>query len=159
MVKHILGQAVFQSIVILVVLFGGAGFIVEEFCGNWEYPKGTVRNIGECTGAYEVLSLDKIESALTGKNDEYLTSLRSEWLAGNFYILEGMQQNIEQKPMYKAFEKETPSRHLSIVFNLFVFMQIFNMICARKINDEINILKGIFENPSFVVVWTVICVV
>ena len=35
MVKHILGQAIFQSIVILVVLFGGSGFIAEEFCGEW----------------------------------------------------------------------------------------------------------------------------
>lgn len=61
--------------------------------------------------------------------------------------------------MYKAFEDDTPSRHLSIVFNLFVFMQIFNMICSRKINDEFNIFAGVTENPAFVVVWSVIFVV
>jgi len=61
--------------------------------------------------------------------------------------------------MYKAFEQDTPSRHLSVVFNLFVFMQVFNMICSRKINDEFNILKGIMGNPSFCVVWIVIAVV
>lgn len=40
MVKHILGQAIFQSIVILVILFGGAKFIQEEFCGNYTIPYG-----------------------------------------------------------------------------------------------------------------------
>ena len=34
MVKHILGQAIFQSIVILTILFGGPGFIAEEFCAT-----------------------------------------------------------------------------------------------------------------------------
>lgn len=71
----------------------------------------------------------------------------------------GMVQDTEQKPMYKAFESITPSRHLTVVFNLFVFMQIFNMICARKINDEINIFSGILSNPAFGVVWTVIVIV
>ena len=32
MVKHILGQAVFQSIVILTILFAGTSFIGESFC-------------------------------------------------------------------------------------------------------------------------------
>ena len=34
MVKHILGQAIFQSIVILTILFGGSSFIAEEFCDD-----------------------------------------------------------------------------------------------------------------------------
>jgi len=38
-------------------------------------------------------------------------------------------------------------------------MQIFNMICSRKINDELNIFNGVLSNPSFCVVWVVIAVV
>jgi magnesium-transporting ATPase (P-type) len=71
----------------------------------------------------------------------------------------GMQKDGKNKPMYSAFENETPSRHLTIVFNLFVFMQIFNMICARKINDEINIFNGITTNPAFIIVWTIIVII
>lgn len=70
----------------------------------------------------------------------------------------GMQQDTQQRPIYSEFEELTPSRHLSIVFNLFVFMQIFNMICSRKIADQINIFEGIFSNPAFLVVWTIIVV-
>lgn len=61
--------------------------------------------------------------------------------------------------MYSPFKKTTSSRHLTVVFNLFVFCQIFNMICARKIHDEINVFKDIFTNKAFLVVWTVIVVV
>jgi len=159
MVKHILGQAIFQSIVILVVLFGGSGFITEEFCGVWKAPDGTVKDMGACGATSEILKMTTIEAKLKGKNDEYLTMLQNEWAADRFYLLEGMQQDIQQRPMYKAFEQTSPSRHLSVVFNLFVFMQVFNMICSRKINDEYNIFKGILENPSFVTVWSIIAVV
>jgi hypothetical protein len=61
--------------------------------------------------------------------------------------------------MYKVFEGTTPSRHLTIVFNLFGFMQIFNMICSRKINDQVNIFEGIFTNPAFMIVWVIIVIV
>lgn len=31
-------------------------------------------------------------------------------------------------------------------------MQIFNMINARKINDELNIFKGMLENKTFLLI-------
>lgn len=60
--------------------------------------------------------------------------------------------------MYSVLEGESHSRHLTVIFNLFVFMQIFNMICSRKINDEKNIFEGITTNPAFIVVWTTIVI-
>lgn len=158
MVKHILGQAIFQSIVILTILFGGPGFIAEEFCATGTRWEGIIDNHCD-SGTKEVMSMKDIDTKLSLINPNYHNTLISEWDAGNFNVLYGMQQDVEQKPMYKAFESETPSRHLSVVFNLFVFMQIFNMICSRKINDEINIFEGIFSNPSFIIVWTVIVIV
>jgi hypothetical protein len=70
-----------------------------------------------------------------GGNPNYLADLKKEWNKGNFFLIMGMQRDTEGKPMYEAFESTTPSRHLTVVFNLFVFMQIFNMICSRKIAD------------------------
>ncbi|KAJ3442936.1 calcium-transporting atpase [Anaeramoeba flamelloides] len=40
-----------------------------------------------------------------------------------------------------------------IVFNTFVLMQVFNEINCRKINDEPNIFKGIFNNWIFCGIW------
>jgi len=67
-----------------------------------------------------------------------------------------MVQSIDGQDLYRHFEGATPSRHLTIVFNLFVFFQIFNMLGARKINDEINIFEGVFKNSMFVAVWLTI---
>jgi P-type Ca2+ transporter type 2C len=39
------------------------------------------------------------------------------------------------------------------VFNVFTVMQIFNLVHARKIHDEINIFEGIHKNWMFCGVW------
>lgn len=75
------------------------------------------------------------------------------------YVLSGMKQDFNGLPAYsKKLLSYSKSRHLTAVFNLFVFFQIFNMICCRKINDEINIFSGIFENVYFGVVWIMIVI-
>jgi len=72
------------------------------------------------------------------------------------FVISGMVQGLDGEDIYRHFETATPSRHLTVVFNLFVLFQIFNMIAARKINDEINIFDGIFTNAMFMGVWIVI---
>ncbi|XP_074526009.1 plasma membrane calcium-transporting ATPase 1-like [Halichoeres trimaculatus] len=42
-----------------------------------------------------------------------------------------------------------PSEHYTIIFNTFVLMQIFNEFNARKIHDERNVFRGVFNNPIF----------
>ena len=42
------------------------------------------------------------------------------------------------------------------VFNIFVILQIFNMINCRKINDELNIFAGILDNKMFIIIWVII---
>ena len=37
-------------------------------------------------------------------------------------------------------------------------MQIWNMVCARKIHDEFNVFEGICDNPLFLVVWLFIVI-
>lgn len=51
------------------------------------------------------------------------------------------------------------SRHMTFIFNLFIWLQIINMIASRKIHDEINICSGFFDNPAFLVIWVIIVVV
>jgi Ca2+ transporting ATPase len=46
-------------------------------------------------------------------------------------------------------------RHLTITFNTFVFLQIFNEICCRKCYNELNFFQGIFQNWLFMFVMTV----
>ena len=48
------------------------------------------------------------------------------------------------------------SRHFTFIFTAFVLMQIFNMICCRKVHDEWNIFDGLFTNATFIILWFVI---
>jgi Cation transporting ATPase, C-terminus len=54
------------------------------------------------------------------------------------------------------FNSLGPSRHLTFIFTAFVLMQVFNMICCRKINDELNVFEGIHKNITFCILWFVI---
>lgn len=78
----------------------------------------------------------------------------SEW--NGTYVMNGMVQDFDGTAIYKDFYETTPSRHLTVVFNLFVLFQIFNMLAARKIHDEFNIFEGMHTNAMFIGVWLVI---
>jgi len=112
MVKHIVGQAVFQSCIVFVFVFAGPSFIKEE--EDMPEPFKNIRD-GD-------------------------------------YIISGQLEEIDLEPLYSKYKHITPSRHFTIVFNMFVWMQIFNMLCARKINDEINFLEGMHTNMMFIAV-------
>lgn len=135
MVKHILGMSIYQAIILFVFVFAGPQFIPELGAGvAWDDAK---------IGFSEELKLShpnpKIAEDWTGE-----------------YVISGMVQGLDGADIYRHFETYTPSRHLTVVFNLFVLMQIWNMLGARKINDELNIFDGIFTNAMFMAVWLVI---
>lgn len=48
------------------------------------------------------------------------------------------------------------SRHFTILFNVVVFLQIFNFFCCRKIKDEKNLLVGICSSKVF---WFIILLI
>jgi len=44
--------------------------------------------------------------------------------------------------------------HYTIIFQVFVFMQIFNLINSRKIEkEELNVFKDFFNNPWFMIIF------
>ena len=122
MIKHILGQAVWQCVWLFLFVFLAPEFMPED-------RESTFGHISrECMGGEQ------------------------------YCVMNGMIKDFYGEPVYATFEKITPSRHLTIVFNLFVFLQIFNMLAARKIDDELWIFEGLCGNFMFVAVVTVIFV-
>lgn len=73
-------------------------------------------------------------------------------------VLDGTPTSFDGTPAYSVLKSHegTYSRHLTTVFNIFVFFQICNMICSRKIDDQFNVFDGIFSNWLFAVIWLVI---
>ena len=45
------------------------------------------------------------------------------------------------------------SVHFTIIFNVFVFMTLFNEVNARKIHDEYNVFESIHKNYIFMGIW------
>jgi Ca2+ transporting ATPase len=89
MTKHILGQSVFQLVLLLALVFSG-----------------------------------------------------EKW----FGIASGRLNDLEED------HEDDPTEHMTIVFNTFVWMQLFNELNCRKIHDEINIFTGITKNRVFLYV-------
>lgn len=124
MMKHILGQAVFQFIVLTVIIFAGERFIPEErdsydttvFSANpeWKWHNGV---IGGTIRSGRLITI-------TG-DDDYQT----------VYDHTGID-----------------SRHFTFIFNTFVMMQLFNFMGCRKIHEERNIFAGILSNKLFIVI-------
>jgi len=47
---------------------------------------------------------------------------------------------------------ERPTHHYTIIFNTFVWFQIFNEINSRKVNNEFNIFERFFDNSLFSII-------
>ncbi|GAM26334.1 hypothetical protein SAMD00019534_095090 [Acytostelium subglobosum LB1] len=45
--------------------------------------------------------------------------------------------------------------HYTMIFNTFVFLQLFNEINSRVLGNSLNIFKHIFNNPLFIIIWFV----
>ncbi len=86
------------------------------------------------------------------------------WL---FLIFYGMPAQFEAFKVYPCEPEETEEECLdrqeheqrktnSLVFNVFIWMQLFNEINARKIKDELNVFRGLLSNWIFPAVWFII---
>jgi hypothetical protein len=59
---------------------------------------------------------------------------------------------LQGENIYEYYLSTTPSRHMTFIFNMFVWFQIFNLISARMINDELNIFARFFDNITFLAI-------
>ena len=132
MTKHILYMSLFQMIILFIFLFGGEYMIPE--------PDEKLR-------FYEYRPIIGMDDSRDNKNV----------FPGRYYKLDGNE-------LYKAVIDEPgiegdDSRHMTFIFNLFIWLQIVNMIASRKIHDELNLCDGFFKNPAFIIIWVIIVVV
>ena len=146
MTKHIIWMSIFQMVVLFIFLFGGEYMIPES---------------------NEVLRYNNEYRRLVDIEDSDFV------FPGRLYHVNGDELyekviDLELFPECEDGTKDCPeytnvgghaSRHMTFIFNLFIWLQIINMIASRKIHDEINICKGFFDNPAFLVIWVVIVVV
>ena len=124
--KHILWMSLFQMVILFIFLFGGEHMIPEP------------------------------DEALQFKQYRPLIHMED-----NGMVFPGREYGVDGEELYmKVLELDgidgDASRHMTFIFNLFIWLQIVNMIAARKIHDEKNIFAHFFANPAFLIIWVLI---
>ncbi|PFH38470.1 calcium-translocating P-type ATPase, PMCA-type protein [Besnoitia besnoiti] len=132
MFRNIVGQAIYQLTVLLLLIFGAERFIPEE---PWTYLSHGLRTrfpkfceFSDCTQVPDALP----RGTFIRSGRRYLPFSNREDYFNRWRVDLGA------------------SRHYTLVFNVFVFMQIFNMLNARKINDEWNVSSGVLRNKLWI---------
>eukprot|EP00922_Rhytidocystis_sp_ex-Travisia-forbesii_P059841 GHVS01088735.1.p1 GENE.GHVS01088735.1~~GHVS01088735.1.p1 ORF type:complete len:1263 (+),score=240.35 GHVS01088735.1:211-3999(+) len=136
MFRNIIGQAIYQLSVVITLVFAADLFIPET---SWSYVSPELRMENP-----EFCEFSDCSSDGTG------TLMRS---GRRFFPF---SKDSDYKHQWAV--DIGPSRHFTFVFNAFVWMQIFNMINARKTGNEINVFAGLFQNSMWLFVWCVIVI-
>lgn len=119
MLKHIAGQSVYQLIVMLVLIFYGDSFIPEY--------------------------ADSYDETVFSGHPEYKWAngvVGGTVRSGRFFTISGSD---DYETVFLA--TGTYSRHFTFIFNVFVMMQVFNFINARKLHEEVP-LPPFSSTPS-----------
>jgi hypothetical protein len=68
------------------------------------------------------------------------------------FVISGLEMNGYDESSQGA------STHLTYCFNIFVMMQIFNFLNARKLEDEFNVFEGMRVGSYFTIIVIVIMI-
>lgn len=120
MIKHIVIQCIYQITILMFLILKGQEFLPE-------YKDGYDDLIGT----------DLEAKYYQGQAEGTMVSGLNHPLSGDY----------SYEPYFNKYH--IYSRHLTFVFNVFVFLQIFNFFNCRKIYDEMNLLAGLFTNYIF----------
>ena len=146
MSKHIIWMSIFQMVILFIFLFGGEYMIPES--------NETLRYNGKYR---EMVDIEDSDFVFPGR----LYHINGDPLYYKVYekvLFPECEESGSDCPEYTNMGGY-PSRHMTFIFNLFIWLQIINMIASRKIHDEKNICAGFFDNPAFLIIWFIIVVV
>lgn len=162
--RNILAQSAFQLILLLVLLFAGGdmfGVPVGAYCKNYEQKKNDAwlwhwdRTTINATDSTNDLSCDSIWSTVKSQCDDIdedcLRDDQDGLAAGSFWNLEDFEEKCTDGC------KEFSYVHGSLIFNTFVFCQVFNEYNSKSIHSDWNVFSSIFTNPIFMFVTVLTC--
>jgi Ca2+ transporting ATPase len=155
MTKHIIGQAIFQLITLLILLFLGPSLIYEKNPAMLEYGYNFAHCFNLPTVNFDA-PLDKqniylisgFQTLYTNKdNSTFLNHTECNSTFPGIYNVEDAYHHF--------LAEEYATTHYSIIFNTFVLSQLFNEICCRILDDSYNTFKRIHTNKMFIFIWII----
>ena len=161
MIRNILVQSMFQLALLLYLLFDGARlFGVEQgiSCATFSVEKKTDKYSWDArSGALTsdstlgLVTCKSFNSFCKGEGTSCLKESKSLPVSGGATVEKPLKdmKDFEEKCLICTKNDYT---HGTIMFNTFIFCQVFNEYTARKIGDELNIFEGLLENYIFFLV-------
>lgn len=164
MFRNMMVQAMFQLTLLLILLFVGADYfqvpVHGSVCNRFKLASGyssALWNAG--TGQISA------DSGYIGCSDyrKYCGSKGTSCLEATHQYVQNHHPvsfafsnlaDFEEKCLYCI---EPNLRHYTIIFNVFIFCQVFNEFTSRNLNNEVNPFSGIWRNHIYlgVIVFTV----
>ena len=156
MMKHILGQSIYQLIVLFIILFSADRWL-PEYKENWQeiayqlkycFPESNIHYDGEFKpeNMYVLSGMETFFSNSTNTTfPSFSVCFDNEHFGEDGVSLKAAYNNI------KTEEYGTP--HFTILFNTFVLMQLANEFCCRVIDDSFNFFFNIHTNINFIFLW------
>lgn len=178
--RNIFGHAFYQIIILALVIFMVPGRMTEDY---WKACMEPVADISDCekwNPFYTNALYETEKMSLQAWKDRKLTWDKYDpKLLKDYNCIDHAEKNLDWDmkdcdTWYKALpndKKLTPDRadeyehtqkmlHYTIIFQVFVFMQIFNLINSRKIEEgEINVFKNFFNNKWFIIIFLLTIVI
>jgi len=173
--RNVFGHAIYQALIIMVVIFFGQGTICHHYDQlNLENGKNPFFSKEHYTSEasqkwwidadYKVADFDQ-EKLFEFKCEHYVETHKDEVKAFKKDNKKAFDCSADDEDVKKIIDAEptflpqdmdvgVPTQkclHFTYVFQSFVFMQVFNQINARKLElGEINVFEGIFRNMLFI---------
>lgn len=168
--RNVFGHAAWQIILLSFILLGGQGLFCENYITRcFEFSK---TNAYHCVkyNPYFTNELYLMNDEINGWKKLNLKKDNFEETAINAFICQHIRETKKDMkhvctpaelkdpkntflPQDQTIYTETQKvRHFTFVFNIFVFLQIFNIINSRKIEGELNVFSSFFNNCLFLFV-------
>jgi len=160
MKRNILVISLYQLIVLLLLLFEGPqwfNIIGGVACGQYKVNKDSVTQQWNATTGSEVSGSSN--DFVTCADFDDLCSVKDQYCYERDTHSKGSESfRFDELDGYEGACLECTLddyTHGTIIFNTFIFFQIFNEYTSRSILSEWNVFRNLFENYSFLAVTTV----
>jgi magnesium-transporting ATPase (P-type) len=160
--RNIFAQSAFQLILLLILLFAGGSIFdipVGEYCMKYKRENNDVtywhhtkveKNTTNAGIAMNDLSCDTMWATVNQQCDDVdedcLRANQPGLAAGSFWDLEDFEGTCTDGCREHSYV------HGSIIFNTFVFCQVFNEYNSKSIHSDWNVFSTITHNPIFLFV-------
>ena len=135
MLRSLICHAAYQLIVLFVVIFAVGDVCPDTHEGNVCRP-GTILSEG-------------IGGLRSGRPPAFDKDF---FLDANATACKPFEDRAEGYCEEQHAQEGVPNQHNAVIFTVFVLMQLFNQLNARKIHGEVNVFAGVFANQYFLAI-------